>query len=70
MSTNDLQKHLNHRVCIRVQNIERTLPGFVKLVDGSTLTLQTVVAGKDTLQCEDTRIPCEEIVSILFDEWR
>jgi hypothetical protein len=72
MSSHDLQKHLNQRVTIRLQNFPGTIPGVVKLVDGTTLTLRRLVTvpGRDTIQGEDVEIDCQNIISILPEKWQ
>ena len=72
MSYHDLQKHLNQRVRIRVENSPGTIPGVLKLVDGKTITLRrlVVVAGSDILQSKDVEIDCKNIISILPEKWQ
>lgn len=72
MLSYDLQKHLNQRVNIRVKSSPGSIPGVVKLVDGSTLKLRTLVTvpGRESLRSEEIYIPCDRIISISPEKWQ
>jgi len=70
MCIKNLQQHLNQRVRVRLQNVENTVPGVVRRLDGTTLTLRVLTERAGRMRIEEKTIPCSAIVSVLFDDWR
>ena len=71
MQAHQLRQHLHQRVTLHVQNVPGPIPGIVKWVDHSMLTLRRLVsAPPNALRSEEIDIPCVEIHSIAPEKWQ